>query len=296
MKKICVSVIGGDMRQKALAKALSKNGFDICLYGIDISEDRFANIVKCASVGEAAERADAVILPLPACSGGIYINAPFAEKEITICETVDAMREGSLLLGGKMPADFISRAHEKGLTAADYYEREELTVMNAIPTAEGAIAIAMDELPITVHGMKAAVLGYGNVGSVLAAKLSALGADVTVFARKSSARAHAVSAGCHAADMARLAEYAGSFDCIFNTAPALIIDEAVLRAARRDLLIIDLASKPGGTDFEKASAIGIKAILALSLPGRVAPETAGGYIADTVMNIMRENNISGGKA
>ena len=296
MKKACVSVIGGDMRQRALAKALAKNGFDIFLYGIDINETSPANIIKCWSAKEAAENADAVILPLPACSGGIYINAPFSEKEITVSEIISAMREGALLLGGKMPDEFVLRAHANGISATDYYDREELTVMNAIPTAEGAIAIAMDELPITVHKMKAAVLGYGNVGSILAAKLTALGADVTVFARKSSARAHAVSAGCRAENIAWLAGCAGIFDCIFNTVPAPVIGADVLEAMRRDALIIDLASRPGGTDFEKASALGIKAILALSLPGRVAPETAGGYIADTVMNIMRENNLTGGKA
>jgi dipicolinate synthase subunit A len=47
-------------------------------------------------------------------------------------------------------------------------------------------------------------------------------------------------------------------------------------------LIIDLASKPGGTDFRYAEKRGIKALLAPSLPGIVAPKTAGQILANAL--------------
>ncbi len=284
-----ISVIGGDMRQAALTRELASRGFDVRFYGIDIYKVDFGDAKKCASAEEALTGADIVILPLPADAGGIYINAPFTNEEITIDEIAEGMPRGALLLGGKISPEFLLRIEERGIRCIDYYEREELTVMNAIPTAEGAIAIAMEELPITLHNMKAAVLGFGRVANILAHKAAALGVDVTVFARKSHARAWARAYGYEAMDFDALAEQVAGYDCIFNTVPKMVIDRGVLDGMRRDTLIIDLASKPGGVDYGYANTLGIKAILALSLPGRVAPDTAGGYIADTVINIIYEN-------
>lgn len=288
-----ISVIGGDMRHAALARVLAERGFDVRFYGIDIYKGDFGGAKKCASAEEALTGADIVILPLPAGSGGIYINAPFADGEITIDEVAEKMPTDALLLGGMIPQEFLLRIGERKIRCIDYYEREELTVMNAIPTAEGAIAIAMDELPITLHGMRAAVLGFGRVANILSHKLAALGVSVTVFARKSHARAWARAYGYDAEDFDALGAHIAEYDCVFNTVPRVVIDSGVLGKMRRDTLIIDLASKPGGVDYIRARECGIKAILALSLPGRVAPDTAGGYIADTVMNIIRETENGG---
>ncbi len=288
-----ISVIGGDMRHAALARVLAERGFDVRFYGIDIYKGDFGGAKKCASAEEALTGADIVILPLPAGSGGIYINAPFADGEITIDEVAEKMPAGALLLGGMIPQEFLLRIGERKIRCIDYYEREELTVMNAIPTAEGAIAIAMDELPITLHGMRAAVLGFGRVANILSHKLAALGVSVTVFARKSHARAWAKAYGYGAEDFDALGAHIAEYDCVFNTVPGVVIDSGVLGKMRHDTLIIDLASKPGGVDYIRARECGIKAIPALSLPGRVAPDTAGGYIADTVMNIIRETENGG---
>lgn len=288
-----ISVIGGDMRHAALARVLSKRGFDVRFYGIDIYNGDFGGAKKCTSAEVALAGADIVILPLPAGSGGIYINAPFADGEITIDEVAEKMPPDALLLGGMIPQEFLLRTGERKIKCIDYYEREELTVMNAIPTAEGAVAIAMDELPITLNGMKAAVLGFGRVANILSHKLAALGVSVTVFARKIHARAWARAYGYGAEEFDAISAHIAEYDCVFNTVPRVVIDSAVLGKMRRDTLIIDLASKPGGVDCICARECGIKVIPALSLPGRVAPDTAGGYIADTVMNIIRETEKGG---
>ena len=78
------------------------------------------------------------------------------------------------------------------------------------------------------------------------------------------------------------------FDIIFNTIPALVLNRNELIKIRNDALVIDLASKPGGVDFDAAKELGIRVIWALSLPGRVAPVTAGIIIKDTIINMMRE--------
>ena len=68
----------------------------------------------------------------------------------------------------------------------------------------------------------------------------------------------------------------------------MIINGSMLRQLREDCLIIDLASKPGGVDFESAKRLGRNVIWALSLPGKTAPLTAGNIIRDTINNILNE--------
>ena len=46
-----------------------------------------------------------------------------------------------------------------------------------MPTAEGAIQLAMEELPITLHGARVLVIGYGRLGRVLADRLAGLKAE-----------------------------------------------------------------------------------------------------------------------
>ena len=42
----------------------------------------------------------------------------------------------------------------------------------------------MEQLPITIHGARVLVVGFGRVGRALAQRLAALGAKVTVAARR----------------------------------------------------------------------------------------------------------------
>ena len=150
--------------------------------------------------------------------------------------------------------------------AADYYKNEELLIENAIPTAEGALAIAMEELPITIFGSKVLVTGYGRVAKTAAKTFSALGASVTVAARKYSDLAWAGFDGCKTEHISNLSSAVKGKDIIINSVPSVIFDKSVLKNTKG--LIIDLASKPGGVDFEAAKELGSRVVWALSLPGK----------------------------
>ena len=56
-------------------------------------------------------------------------------------------------------------------------------------------------------------------------------------------------------------------------------------------IIIDLASRPGGVDFDYGKKIGKRIIWALSLPGKVAPVTAGRIIYNTVVTLLNEKGV-----
>ena len=252
------AVIGTDARLAAAGRALARAGF---------------------AVGgpEQTALADYILLPLP-----------LDESRTPLAELLRAAKPGAVALGGRLSAQAKTIAQEAGVELVDYYARPELAIYNAIPTAEGCIGILMKERSRTLWGSSILLTGFGPVGQALGVRLAALGAQVTVAARRPAQRAQAESLGMQGAELARLARLAPAFDTVVNTIPAPVLTEAVLAALRPGSLIVDLASKPGGTDFAAARRLGHRAIHALSLPAACAPETAGEALARTVCEILAE--------
>ena len=178
-----------------------------------------------------------------------------------------------------------------GVRLYDYYESEELMINNAYLTAEGAVSLAMNELNISLWGTRVCVIGYGRIGKFLARMLSALGASVTVAARKGTDLAYASGFGL---DTLRIAYENGrsslcalaDCDLIFNTAPYRLLDAQVLACISKEALIIDLASAPGGIDPEAARRLDVQVISAQGLPGKYAPLTAGRFVGDAIATLL----------
>lgn len=281
-----VGVIGGDLRQITLAKMMSADGYDVTLYGFkDTVND--TRIVQTDNLNIALDK-EIIILPVPVSFDCLYINTPYCDDKLTIKRFIEHINPSSLVFGGRISKEISEELSRKGIKHKDYMKRDELAIKNAIPTAEGAIAIAMNETSITIHNSKCLVLGYGKVGKILAKSLSALGAKTYVTARKYADLALIEGHGYIPMSLNEAKNKLQQFDIIFNTVPALILDSDELQNISPDTVIIDLASKPGGVDFEKAKELGLKVIWALSLPGQVAPVTAGIIIKDTVCNMIAE--------
>ncbi len=315
-----IALLGGDIRMIAAASRLTEVGFLPSIYGIDINRGRqMADIHEmgtvdsgcCSYAGgrdisdygafgyqtenlnfaetpwEAIEGSCGVILPLPVSSDGEHLSTPFAPychlKLQAIGEKLKAYGV-KLVCGGKFPDSFAEFCRDNSIEVFDYYEREEFAVANAVPTAEGAIEIALRELPVTVNGAEMLVIGYGRIGKVLAKLLASLGANVTVSARKEADFAWISANGFKSAATGELSKLLEKkhFDTVFNTVPRVVLGEEELLHIKRDTLIVDLASKPGGIDVEAAKSRSLNTVWALSLPGKCAPLTAGKIIADTV--------------
>ena len=284
-----VSVIGGDLRQITVAHELKKEGYHIFLYGFD-KDINLPELEKEEDV-DYALGSDIIILPVPVTFDGIHINSPYSENPLLIEEFLDGITPSAIVFGGQIKPNFAKALEEKGIKFFDYLSREELAIRNAIPTAEGAIKIAIEETPITINGSKCLVLGYGRIGKILAKMLAGLGADVTVEARKYADLAMIDFHGYGALSISDLKNKIKDYDIIFNTVPALLIDYDALSIMKKDSLIIDLSSRPGGVDFNVAKELGIKTIWALGLPGKIAPVTSGAIIKDTIMNIIKELEV-----
>lgn len=284
------AVIGGDMRQIFLANSLADDNMSVTAYGFDEGTQHL-RVKPSLSLADAIKNAGIIILPLPALSEAGIINTPFFSGKIEACELLESMNKNQILLGGKIETSLKTLADIHNVYSVDYFLREELTVLNAIPTAEGGISIALSEMPTTLCGSRCLVTGFGRIGKVLAKMLDGIGAKVCVAARKPEAFAWVDVYGYEKCRTNEIEKRAGSFDVIFNTVPARLFDERTLKNVRSDCLIIDLASKPGGVDFEAAKNLGVKVIWALSLPGRVAPISAGVIIKQTILNICTELGV-----
>lgn len=271
-KKPSFAVIGGDKRQIFAAKRLRELGYTAELFAL--TEGR-----PYAALKEI--RADAYLLPIPFTRDGETLFAPESDEKILISELFSDAPRDALLFAGRTQG-----FSDERLT--DYGEREDFALYNAVPTAEGALLLAMQNLGRTVNGTRVAVIGFGKVARAAARLFHALGACVTVFARRAEARAEAQTLGYRARDIAALPETAGAYALFLNTVPARLLNLAVLSAMRGDALIMELASAPYGVDLEEAKALGLRVISAGGLPGKYFPETAGITIADTVINMIEK--------
>ena len=280
---VSIGVLGGDSRQIYLAESIVRDGYEVCACGFEQAD--FSAGVKKTSLEELTDACGVIILPLPVTIDGITLKAEYSDGRILLDDSFAEKMRGKRVFGGMMDRLYSTSEIWQEIDASDYYTREEFTVKNAVPTAEGAVEIAMREYVGTVSGSRCLVAGFGRVGKTLARMLQGIGAKVTVSARKPEDLAWIETLGCTAIQTAQIG---GGYDMIFNTIPAMIFNRHVLSSLRGCALLVDLASAPGGVDFEAAEKIGIRAILVPSLPGRVAPKTSGEIIRDTVYCMMGE--------
>lgn len=288
-RSVVFACIGGDQRFLCLAGLLCADGHKVLAAALDKVQELPEGIIPCSSA-LACETADCVILPLPATDDANRLNAPLSVESIPISSILQHLCSRQMVVAGKVTPFMREAALERNIRIADYFDREELEIANAVPTAEGAIQIAMEESAITLHKSRCLVIGYGRVGKLLAYKLKSIGADVCASARKLADLAWIDAYGCTGLHTNALAGRLSNFDFVFNTVPHLILTRELLSELKKDCLVIDLASKPGGVDFEAAKELAVNVIWALSLPGKVAPLTSGAIIKNTVYNIMLEND------
>ena len=276
-----ISIIGGDLRIKKLAEMMAKDGINVYTYGLDIQN----NVIQCNSIKELVQSSDIIIGPVPFCSNGRTINATFSNEEILLIDFTKELN-GKKFIAGAIKENVYELLKDKNVEIIDILKREELSVLNSISTAEGAIQIAMENTEITLSGSNILILGFGRIGKVLSKMLDGIGANVYCEARKPQDLAWIQAFGYTPIDLKNLNQNLDKFDVIMNTIPNVVLDESNLDKVKQDCLIIDLASNPGGVDREEVKRRKIKFVWALSLPGKVAPVTSAKYIKETIYNIL----------
>lgn len=291
LNNVKIGIIGGDARQSMIGKRLSEYGYEVAVWGVkDFSS---GEAVRCVDWKSAVEKSRAVILPFPAFPDGKYIiESNGGAESITLSQIISSMAKDSILFAGRMDDVVIRTAEYHGIKTIDFFDDEILQIKNAVPTAEAAIEIALREMPITLYGARTVVCGYGRIGKILSRLLNSFGAKVYVSARNDADLACIEIDGNHAVRYGdQFLEIIEKTDVLFNTVPTKIIDNDIIEKMSACRLIIDLASKDGGVDFNAASEKGIKSIHALALPGKTAPVSAGEIIAECILNILIKQGV-----
>lgn len=278
LKGIRVAVIGGDDRELYLIPELQKQG----AYIVGVGFEKAAPIpgMQLASLKEAVSQVDVLVFPMFGTDERGVIKAKYADSQIVLNKEILQVIPARvpLFIGWARPA-LKSAADMMGIRIVETANMNETAILNSIPSAEGAIQMAMENTNITIHNSESFVLGLGRCGWTIARMLHSIGAHVTGVARKGPDLARAAEMGFRAVHFSDLEDEIGRAEIIFNTVPTLILDRVMLERVARDAVIIDLASIPGGVDYEYAQMLGIKALLAPGLPGIVAPKTAGKILA-----------------
>lgn len=285
MKDNVFLILGGDDRSLYLGEYLEKQGLKVCYYAFN-QTDCFKNLT------EAVNEASCIILPLPLTRDRATLNAPLFDETVPISDICALASPEKVFFGGQLPVSVCEELDARGAFYCDYFLLDELAIYNAVPTAEGVVQILIEKLPITIHGMRCGITGYGKVGKILSSTLHTLGADVTVFARKPSDIADAFAKNIRHKSYEELSTQYNEFDALINTVPVKIIGADELANLSPECVLIEIASSPFGIDFQAAKEKAFEVIKASSLPGKVAPKTAGEIIGRSILPILRSRGLT----
>ena len=218
------------------------------------------------------------VLPIPATK----LDKDTALKEKLKEELTNANKETSYVFGGVLDQEWIRFLEENQISYFDFMKLPEVVEGNADITAEATVAEVLRFGARSIAGQKVLVTGYGCCGLRIAKIFAKLGADVTVAARRESVRALVVADGFKTCDFMEIKNVIGEMQTVINTVPALVITDELIRRMSAESLIVDIASKPGGTDFEAASRHGITAKLSLGLPGIYTTTSSAELLKDAI--------------
>ncbi|UHA73885.1 dipicolinate synthase subunit DpsA [Paenibacillus sp. 481] len=284
-----VVFLGGDARQLEIIQKLSELDSTVTLVGFDQLQNPFHGVQRQSLTPELLQQADALVLPAVGTDDKGRIHAIFTSDELMLTEEHMAALSSHCVLFTGMAKPYLSKLCDKHrITLVELFDRDDVAIYNSIPTAEGAVMMAIQHTDITLHGSECLVLGMGRTGFTLARTLFGLGANVRIGVRRNEHFARATEMGFKPFYVTDLAQYVTNIDLLFNTIPTMIVTAQVIAQMPNRAVLIDLASFPGGIDFRFAEKRGIKAMLAPGLPGIVAPKTAGRILAQSISQLLLE--------
>ncbi|MBR5444543.1 MAG: hypothetical protein IKV57_00375 [Clostridia bacterium] len=277
-----IALLGGDRRTEMILAGLHRTFPDAALavWGSTLPEmPRYARQTKTWQ--EAMTGAQVGILPVPVTRDGETLSAcPHANQTVQLEALCRFLRPGSLLLGGIVPPVLLRMAGENAVHFADYYADGVVQTLNAVPTAEGALAIAIRELPMILPETTAVITGYGHCARALAVRLHALGARVIAAARRPEALAEAACDGCETVFLSAFLEDPQPCHILFNTIPVPVFTSECLQSLTEDCVFVELAQ---GLPGDGILPDNIRLIRAPGLPGKTAPHTAGRILFDAIL-------------
>ena len=280
------AVVGGDERSAILCDLLCADGHKLRCFALEKAE-LCPEAVKVGCLQSCVYGADCVVLPVPAEKSAL-LNAPLSNEKLTVSQLISALWPGQLVCGGKFGSENCRQAQGANIFLCDIMKLPAFTAGNAVLTAEGALELLLGAGKSALWKSRVLITGFGRISKLLALRLQALGAKVSIAARSEADRAMAEVLGFEAMGFSELDSRIGEFAYIVNTVPAQVISDAALCCMASDSVLLELASLPGGFDRNLAENIGLKLIFAPGLPGKCAPHTAAQIMKQAVYQAIRD--------
>ena len=259
-----ITIAGGDNRFKNLKNFLKNKGFFVETSGL--FENDNGNY----------KNSDVIILPVPTTKDKRTVFTPLTDKKIYLDEICNNAKDNALILTCNYS---VPQKNFINYGALDSY-----ALLNAVPTAEGAISLAIQNTDFTLWNSKILIIGYGRIGKILADRLKGFNAKITVSARKESDFALLEALGFDYINTELLKNNSLDYDIIFNTVDAEVLFPDNFKI-KKPYLIIDLSSK-GGINKDSEFKENIKYIKYSGVPNKTASKTASEILNNTILKII----------
>jgi dipicolinate synthase subunit A len=269
-----IAVLGGDERDPVIARLAAEAGSSVRAFGIVWPDEALPGVLRAESAAEAVDGAHYIFLPIP-IGIGLELYAPHLDAPLVADkELLTRAEPTAYIFCGRVTPEIKEAAEAAGLRVHEYDPDRELMLLRTPAIVEGALQLAIENTDVTINHAEVVVVGFGNIGQVLARTLRALGARVHVAARNPIQRAGAYADGLIPVTLEELPGLAPTLDMVFSTVPARVVDRDVLERLPRGALVLDIAPPPNHADLELAAQLGHRAVWARGL-GKRAPTTVG---------------------
>lgn len=285
-----VAIIGGDLRQIYIANLFNELSYSVITY--ELNNNLLTSEVKKAnSLKEILNLSNIIITPIPFTRNNVNIfSTSKIPCNLKISDFITNIDSSKFIIGGNFPKNLTDYFKNNNIKYYDIMSDINISILNAIATAEGTILEAIKNSNKNLHQNNCLVIGYGKCAKVLAKKLIGLDANVCISARKEEDLNSALSFGFCSSHIKNLKYDVKNYDFIFNTVPHCILDEEILKEIDKETTIIDIASYPGGIDYDIAKKLNLNAHLCLGLPGKYAPKSSAKILVDAIIKLMSKNN------
>ncbi|MDX8365116.1 dipicolinic acid synthetase subunit A [Cytobacillus sp. IB215665] len=285
-----IVVIGGDARQLEVIRKLTELDAKLSLIGFDQLDHGFTGATKEQIDELKYADISAIVLPIAGTNNEGKIETIFSNEKVVLTKEMLLQTPEHCAIYTGISNEYLDQlTTTSNRKLVQIMERDDVAIYNSIPTVEGTIMMVIQNTDFTIHNSKVAVLGFGRIGMSVARSFHSLGAMVKVGARRSEHLARIYEMGIEPFHLSLLNKEVSDIDVCINTIPHPIVTAGVISRMPAHTLIVDLATKPGGTDFRYAEKRGIKAFLAPGLPGIVAPKTAGQIVANVLSQLLIED-------
>ncbi|GAK01545.1 LOW QUALITY PROTEIN: dipicolinate synthase subunit A [Geomicrobium sp. JCM 19055] len=279
-----VAILGGDRRFLALIETLSAYVDTLYTVGFDESADN-VNVVRSSLENIPFEQLSAVIVPVQGIGDDGSIDVLNGQSEQLSTAHVERTNKDCIWITG-VRTDFFTKIKDRKVMS--FLDREDVAILNSIPTAEGCLQLAIEKTDHTIHGSQVCVFGYGRCGQTIADVFKGVGANVTVTTMVEKEEARAAQRGFQTLLFAEFEQSLDSFDIVINTIPAHVFTPNVLQQLKPSAFLLDISSKPGAFLKEDVTSLSNIVMNVPGLPGRVAPRTAGEILGEATRKILEK--------